>query len=87
MVIRTTSLFEKHLKKRILNQKTLKNKFISRVSIFAEDPENPILQDHKLIGAKKELRSFSITGDLRVIYRKEAGVIYFLDIGSHNQVY
>lgn len=32
-------------------------------------------------------RAFWITGDIRVVYRVRGDTVYFLDIGTHNQVY
>ena len=43
--------------------------------------------DHKLIGSLEGFRSFSITGDIRVVYRKDGAEIELYDIGTHNQVY
>ncbi|MDO8609629.1 MAG: type II toxin-antitoxin system mRNA interferase toxin, RelE/StbE family [bacterium] len=49
--------------------------------------QNPLLKDHKLIGSLNGLRAFSITGDVRVVYRIEGDILELYDIGSHNQVY
>ncbi len=82
-----TATFKKHLKKRILHRRKLYQKFKKRVELFINSPDDPSLRDHKLKGAKKGLRAFSITGDIRVVYYKEGECIYFLDIGTHTQVY
>jgi len=57
------------------------------LELFKINPQNPILRDHALKGDKIGLRSFSITGDYRVIYYIEDETAYFLDIGTHAQVY
>ena len=90
MKIKLHPRFKKNYKIRIaLNQKlSLQTK--ERISLFRTDPNNPLLKDHTLTGTKKGLRSFSITGDIRVIYQppmSEADEVIFYDIGSHNQVY
>jgi len=54
---------------------------------FLEKPDNPILKDHKLVGKMAGFRSFSITGDLRVVYRIKGNSLQLYDIGTHNQVY
>jgi len=47
-----------------------------------------LLQDHRLSGAKKDLRAFSITGDIHIVYLPISDIeVIFMDIGSHNQVY
>ena len=49
---------------------------------------HPLLKNHPLTGAKRELRSFSVTGDVRIVYQLSGDDdAIFFDIGSHNQVY
>ena len=69
-----------------------KNSFIrkqvgDRIRLFQANPKNPLLHDHALKGKLHHFRSFSITGDWRIIYYVEQGTAYFIDIGTHNQVY
>lgn len=80
-------IFKKHFKIRILPKRNLVNRFKSRLEIFLADRENPVLFDHRLDGKMKNLRAFSIAGDIRVIYKLDGEDLYLLDIGSHNQVY
>lgn len=87
MKIKYLSTFRKHYKKRVQPYKGINIKFNQRVRIFIEDPKNPVIQDHQLTGKWRGCRAFWIAGDLRVIYKIEAEIIYFYDIGSHNQVY
>ncbi|OGG36553.1 hypothetical protein A3J20_06125, partial [Candidatus Gottesmanbacteria bacterium RIFCSPLOWO2_02_FULL_42_29] len=80
--------FRRNFEKRIKNHRSLKERFETRIKQFIRNPRHPLLRDHALIGTKKDLRSFSITGDIRIIYFKEVtGKIVFLDIGTHNQIY
>lgn len=80
--------FKKAYKLRIASDKQLIAKTAQRISLFKSDPKNPILKDHGLIGAKKGLRAFSITGNLRLVYLPVSQEkVVFIDIGSHNQVY
>jgi addiction module RelE/StbE family toxin len=86
--IDTTNTFEKYYKERIASNKNLREKVKQRIKIFANDPENPILKDHKLKGDKRDLRAFSVTGDIRIIYEKEkSGYVLFVDVGTHKEVY
>ena len=78
--------FLKAYQKRITDRST-HNKFVERLKIFTENPHYPLLHDHALIGKLNKYRSFSITGDIRVIYYIHDGTAYFIDIGTHNQVY
>lgn len=79
--------FKKHFQKRILPNPSLASKFDKRFKLFINDSKNPLLKDHPLKGKKIGLRAFSITGDIRVIYQIIGEIIYFFDIGTHNQVY
>jgi addiction module RelE/StbE family toxin len=80
--------FHKSFRKRIESYPKLIKKFDDRVQSFKLNPSNPLLNDHPLHGDKEGLRSFSISGDLRVIYYlQDDDTAIFLDIGSHNQVY
>ena len=79
--------FLKVYKKRIFPNYSLDNKFKERLKLFIEDHANPVLKNHSLKGKKSSYRSFSVTGDIRVIYEKVQDGILLLDIGTHNQVY
>lgn len=87
--IEYTKDFIKHFKARISNQTNLEQRVQQRIDLFLEDRFTPILQDHRLTGKLKMYRSFSVTGDCRIIYyEKENNVVFvFVDTGSHNQVY
>lgn len=88
MTIELYPNFKKSYKKRIANNPKLVSQVAKRIKLFQQNPKNPILRAHQLTGAKKDLCSFSVAGDIRILYfliSKDKAV--FLDIGSHNQVY
>ena len=88
MKIKFDKRFKKNFKSRILPHKKLLKKYEDRLEKFIQDKNNAILKDHQLIGTLKGTRSFSITGDIRVIYvLRNPNEAIFLDIGTHNQVY
>ena len=87
MIIVRHNTFKKNYKKRIFPNKNLDKKFEERLNLFIGNPRNPELKDHKLAGSLKGLRAFSVTGDVRVVYRINKDVMELYDIGSHNQVY
>lgn len=85
-----TKTFLKQFNKRITPNKNLYKKYLERVRLFQENPNNPVLRNHQLKGARQGLYSFSITGDIRVIYEftdDRKIVVFFVEVGSHNQVY
>lgn len=65
--------------------------FRKRISIFAKNPYDSILNNHKLKREHKGYRSIDITNDWRALYvEKTAGeetVAYFSAIGTHKQLY
>ena len=80
--------FKKSYKKRISNNPKLVLKTAQRINLFQENSDEPILRVHQLKGSKNNLRAFSITGDIRIVYMKISEEhIILLDIGTHNQVY
>ncbi len=88
MVIKTHPKFDKLYKKRILSNSNLDIKFKERIKLFTENHTHPLLEDHKLKGDKKGYRSFSVTGDIRVIYYPVSdSEVILVEVGSHNQVY
>lgn len=82
-----TKIFKKHYLKRISPFTNIDIRFAERRNLFVNDPSNPILENHPLTGKMKGYRAFSITGDIRVIYYIHNNISYFVDIGTHNQVY
>ena len=82
-----TKNFKKNYLKRIFPHKNLHRRFQERHNLFTEDSRNTIIEDHALSGKMKGYRAFSITGDIRVVYYIQNHIAYFLDIGTHNQIY
>lgn len=87
MKVEFTHKFIKIFKNRISSRQSIHKKFDERVLLFSKDQKDPILKDHELRGDFDGYRSFSITGDIRVIYYIKNDTAYFVDIGTHNQVY
>ena len=79
--------FIKNYCRRVVSNRKLVIRFEQRLSLRLNDPENVVLRDHQLVGKKSQYRSFSIAGDIRVVYILEKDAILLYDIGSHNQVY
>lgn len=80
--------FRKAYRKRIASNKNLVKRTEERLLLFQKNPNDPILRDHQLKGAKRKFRSFAITGDIRIVYlltSKDHAILF--DIGAHNQVY
>jgi len=81
----TARNFDKHLKRL---PRFLRTRFIERKNLFLEDRRHPLLDDHALHEPWAGCRSFSVTGDVRVIYRMAADdLCQLLDIGTHHDLY
>ncbi len=79
--------FKRAYKKRIAFSSKLRQRVKERIALFQSNPQSPLLNDHPLKGDKAGHRAFSITGDIRIVYFMDHDTAYFVDIGSHNQVY
>ena len=83
-----SSSFKRAFKKSVAGNASLETKFWERVELFKNNPFDPKLRTHKLSGKLKDLWSFSIEYDVRVIFSfAEQDKVIFVDIGSHKEVY
>ena len=84
MIINLHKEFIKRYKKLKPNEK---RKFKERRNIFIKDEFDPILNNHSLKGKHQGYRSINVTGDLRVLYKKENDIVTFVIIDSHSNLY
>ena len=82
-----TNNFKKAYAKRIQRNKNLGKRFEQRYDLFVDDLSYEVLKDHALSGKLQGHRAFSVTGDIRVVYYVHEDIAYFVDIGTHNQIY
>jgi len=88
MIIEPHSSFTKSYRKRIAHSPKLVAKTKKRLTLFVQNSAHPLLDDHALSGKKLNVRAFSVTGDIRIVYLPLThDHILLLDIGTHNQVY
>lgn len=84
MEIKLHRNFEKQYKKL---SDSLKQKFKERRNLFLRNQFDPILNNHALTGKYGGFRSINITGDIRVIFKKDGENAIFITIGSHSRLY
>ena len=65
----------------------VKDSFKKRLEIFIDNPYNPILNNHKLNGRLKNYRSINVNASWRAIFQEIGGLIYFVAIGTHSELY
>jgi addiction module RelE/StbE family toxin len=83
-----SSSFKRAFKKSVAGNAGLETSFWELVETFKNNPFDPKLRTHKLSGKLKDLWSFSIEYDLRVIFSFAGqGKVIFIDVGSHKEVY
>lgn len=54
---------------------------------FEADPQDPLLRTHKLKGELADYWAFSVDNDLRVLFRWDGDVCFFVSVGTHDEVY
>ncbi len=80
--------FVRALNKLLSGNPDLENQIKNKLEIFRNNPFDPTLRTHKLKGKLSDYRSFSITGDLRIVFEfTEEGYALLSDIGTHDEVY
>ena len=80
--------FQRAFKRRIKGNSALEMRFWDRLKLFQNNPFDQKLRTHKLSGQLKDLWSFSIQYDLRVVFSfLEGDRALFVDIGTHEEVY
>jgi len=83
-----SSSFKRAFKRKIKGNAVLEARFWERLEIFQNNPFDQRLRTHKLSGRLKDLWSFSIEYDLRVVFSfLEGDRVLLVDIGSHEEVY
>lgn len=83
--VRLSSQFKKQYKKSSLK---IKNAFDFRLILFLDNPNNPVLNNHALIGKFRGYRSINVNGDWRAIYTYLTQTeIVFEFLGTHSQLY
>ncbi len=89
MEVSFSDSFNKVYKKKVKST-NIETEFWVRLELFINDPFDVRLKTHKLSGKLKDLWSFSIEYDLRVVFyftKDKPRKAIFVDIGTHAEVY
>lgn len=82
--------FHKHFHKSYNKlDKKMQFKVDETIFKFRKNPYDSSLKNHALKGSMQGKRSFSVTGDIRIIFEEKQNyiLVIMLDVGTHNQVY
>ena len=89
MEVSFSSSFKKTFKKKIKSTE-LEADFWLKLELFINDPFNIQLKTHKLSRKLKDLWSFSLGYDLRIVFyftKDKPKKAVLVDIGTHDEVY
>lgn len=89
MEVSFSDSFKKVFKKRIKSTEA-ETEFWLRIDLFVKDPFDTKLKTHKLSGKLKDLWSFSLGYDLRIVFyftKDKPKKAVLIDIGRHEEVY
>ncbi len=89
MEVSFSDSFKKVFRKRVKSTE-IESEFWIKLELFINDPFNIKLKTHKLSGKLKDLWSFSIEHDHRVVFyftKDKPKMAVFVDIGTHDEVY
>jgi len=89
MEVSFSDSFKRAFKKRIKTTE-IEPIFWDKLEIFLKNPFESKLKTHKLSGKLKDLWSFSIEYDVRIVFyftNDKPKKVIFVDIGTHDEVY
>ncbi len=87
MYIEFSDEVDKELRKLKNKNSKLAKQIEKKLALFLDNPKHPSLRIHKLTGELKELWSVSINKSVRMVYLIVKDTAYFIDIGTHDEVY
>jgi addiction module RelE/StbE family toxin len=61
--------------------------FYEKLEIFCKDKKSNVLNNHKLHGKLKNLRSINVTGDYRALFKENRNEIIFMKVGTHSELF
>lgn len=79
--------FEKKLKKFVIAHPELRSKLVLIINSLLQNPLSKKYKAHKLSAPLVGCYGVSITFGYRMIYSFDSKNVYFLNIGSHDEVY
>ena len=87
MQIQFSEEIDRELKKIKQKDQKLSKRIEKQLSLFQQNPRHPSLRLHKLSGELNELWSISISKGVRMVYIRDEDIAYFVDLGTHDEVY
>jgi mRNA-degrading endonuclease YafQ of YafQ-DinJ toxin-antitoxin module len=80
--------FHKNFQKQLHKApKNIQNKFFERLTLFVDEPTNPLLRIHTLRGDKFSYESMNVNSDYRALFLQSQTGVTFYEIGTHSELY
>jgi len=83
----TTSKFDRRLILFVKFHSDLAERVKVTINKIIKNPFDQSLKTHKLSGSLKECLASNVTYEYRIVFTLTDETIWFLDIGSHDEVY
>lgn len=81
-------LFAKKFRRNYLRlQIRIREQCDERLRLFEDEPFHPLLNNHSVEKRFPGCRSINVTGDYRAIFKQQNGVVVFVNIGTHSELY
>lgn len=87
MQIQFSEEVDRELKKIKQKDQQLSKRIEKQLALFQENPRHPSLRLHILSGGLNELWSIAISKSIRMVYVQDEDIVYFVDLGTHDEVY
>lgn len=90
MEISFSSSFKKAFRKKVKGNPSFEEIFWKTVEVFISDPFHNTLRTHRLSGKLRQLWSFTVDYNTRVVFyftNDKPKNAVFIDIGTHDEVY
>lgn len=85
MILHFSDDFDIQFKDRLSNKEKIQ--ILEKIELFIEEPLHKDLRNHALRDEWTGYRSISVGGDLRLHFKVNEDNVYFVAVGTHDQLY
>ena len=65
----------------------IQEQFYEKLTLFRENPFNPLLNNHSVHHPYDGCQSINISGDVRALFEIKNNSAFFIRVGSHSELY
>jgi len=85
MILHFSDDFDRQFKDRLTSREKIQ--VLDKIELFIDEPFHKDLRNHSLRDVWIGYRSISVGGDLRLHFKVNKDNVYFVAVGTHNQLY